>query len=1118
MTTINDYIRDIFNIRTRYYIYESLILCGILFTDLFAIASLLDYFIILNIFAKLLFWALMICVAAILAVRIAVIGKISMKQVIFQIQNDYNLSDNLLNAWLLSNNAGKIKQYGMSEELSALFIDTALAKLPPPETYFDTAKIKRLLKILAISSGLFLFLIFYPPNIIREEFLKIVNPFGSELLLKELEIYPGSVKLPYGTDIKISVAFKSTDTKGIAGVPKLYIKKNSFNKLELPLVFEENKYVSSLSVHLIEPVEYYIAWRGMQSGRFLLEPIEIPKLGDFKLTYFFPVYTGLSPQKGTIFGDRPYLPGTRIEYTAQSNKEIDSVTLIATANNTSKILPVQTTDNRKVTGELVVDRNMECYFEIKSKDAIIDPNPTKYSIVIGKDLPPEIEIVSPAEDIVAGQDSEVNIVYKFMDDYGISGINLVYEKKDKENRIAVTNSRKIDKNEINEYTFKLAKLNLSPGETVKYYMEVFDNDTITGPKKNVSKTYSIQIFSYELEHDKIEGELKEFRDDLMQLLGQQNTAKNKVDELMKNNAPLTDANKPELIKSQNNVNDLAEKLNNKLDKILDKMETDPFVNYQIYTEYKSINSGIKSMKENQMKNAVDSLNNKDLNNAGRMQDEIINNLEKMNLLAEDVMQYQKMDDILGSNEKINELAQNLVDSLSENQDKPKLDELQKTLDEIDKLMQQVSDLIQKMPKELPEEFVNKPAVKEIDFNKMNDISQSLKNNLAKGNIQDALKQAQELLKQTQKMLKSMQESSQDVGFGSLDKSVSKELSDSLMEMDSLINEQNKIIQDTMELEKKRQEMVFKEQEKMFDSLAARQKYLIELSKKIINEQMNKLFSKDGNSGLLNNYVLNINQSLPEMEKVYSELSAKRVVKSQEYLKNIITRVSALEIQVINYTAQLSTPTQIYGLYADLTDKTAELKKGEQEILDTLSNPPKPGFNGSDKDKLNDTKNQQEIVKSRTNKLDKSIQDLSRKTATIGPEVSSNLRQASREMDSAIQKLSNSETNIALDNEQKALDMLTASKNATQNAQGQVSEIQGKSGQPMSGSVQGYKPGGQQDQPGGKSGLRKGYVKLPKKDDYIPTKELREELLKSLKEKYPSNYEEIIKEYYKSLTK
>ena len=49
-------------------------------------------------------------------------------------------------------------------------------------------------------------------------------------------------------------------------------------------------------------------------------------------------------------------------------------------------------------------------------------------------------------------------------------------------------------------------------------------------------------------------------------------------------------------------------------------------------------------------------------------------------------------------------------------------------------------------------------------------------------------------------------------------------------------------------------------------------------------------------------------------------------------------------------------------------------------------------------------------------------------------------------------------------------------------------------------------------------MGRGAVRIPGAGDYLPPKEFREEILESLKEKYPESQGGLIKDYFKRLTR
>ena len=123
-----------------------------------------------------------------------------------------------------------------------------------------------------------------------------------------------------------------------------------------------------------------------------------------------------------------------------------------------------------------------------------------------------------------------------------------------------------------------------------------------------------------------------------------------------------------------------------------------------------------------------------------------------------------------------------------------------------------------------------------------------------------------------------------------------------------------------------------------------------------------------------------------------------------------------------------------------------------------------------------------------------------------------LSNATEEMSSAADHLGKEESSPALSREENALRHLQDAQSSMEEAQDGMSGRQGSGG-----------PGGRspkrvlsRGRNQGAMGTQTDNVRLPRAEDYKPPKEFREELLKSLKEKYPKIYEDIIHKYYKRL--
>jgi hypothetical protein len=151
-------------------------------------------------------------------------------------------------------------------------------------------------------------------------------------------------------------------------------------------------------------------------------------------------------------------------------------------------------------------------------------------------------------------------------------------------------------------------------------------------------------------------------------------------------------------------------------------------------------------------------------------------------------------------------------------------------------------------------------------------------------------------------------------------------------------------------------------------------------------------------------------------------------------------------------------------------------------------------------------------------LRRELQALSRKSASLNMGLSQPLSKAAEAMDKAAGHLGDMDSKNAQASQEEALRALSEAGEALSGAQEMMGATPG--GQPMP--RNGMGSGGPRaivrpsNSPGGR-GTQLGKVRLPSAKDYKPSKAFREELLESLKEKYPKAYEEIIHKYYKRLT-
>ncbi len=153
------------------------------------------------------------------------------------------------------------------------------------------------------------------------------------------------------------------------------------------------------------------------------------------------------------------------------------------------------------------------------------------------------------------------------------------------------------------------------------------------------------------------------------------------------------------------------------------------------------------------------------------------------------------------------------------------------------------------------------------------------------------------------------------------------------------------------------------------------------------------------------------------------------------------------------------------------------------------------------------------VKGATAGLQRELESLAEDLGAVSPEAADKLEAAQGEQGSAEGDLSRGDSGGALTHQEKALEFMEQGGQDLQRstaAQKQIGiGINAGFSQPTGGvrSTSG----------GGSLGARVESVPLPKVKDYLPPKELREELERSLREKRPASYDEVIKEYFKRIS-
>ena len=121
-------------------------------------------------------------------------------------------------------------------------------------------------------------------------------------------------------------------------------------------------------------------------------------------------------------------------------------------------------------------------------------------IAVEPDAFPQARITAPEREIEVDAGAVVGIEWQAEDDFGLSEVALVAEAAGRRGAAArAPQPRRRSAATAARSDLDLAPEKLAEGERLLYWLEAVDGDTVSGPKKGVSETHTIKIYS-EAEH------------------------------------------------------------------------------------------------------------------------------------------------------------------------------------------------------------------------------------------------------------------------------------------------------------------------------------------------------------------------------------------------------------------------------------------------------------------------------------------------------------------------------------------------------------------------------------------------------------------------------------------
>ena len=593
------------------------------------------------------------------------------------------IKDKLLNTLQLTN---EIKNDSDNELLLAT-IEQRTQNLQPIK-FSEAVNLKdnyKYLKIFGIAFIALASLIIFVPDFSKQPVSRIINydthyekplPFKVELNTNDIEVTQGD-DLEYKIHVtgeNIPESFYVITSNGTRMMTKL--SNNDFR-------FVFNKVYQSEIFQI-------------SGGKFLSPEINIivnpsPTLLYYEAELNFPKY--INRKKETLNGKTRLLvpEGTDVKFIFHT-KDTELMNIL----HDSISHEIKSSDN-KYTFSFKASHTSKLYVDIANKWSQ-NSNPVPFTIEVIADAYPEIQ-VQPFNENFSKQTYYSGLI---ADDYGFSKLLYHFEVENKPNQ-SFTKKIDIDRKATRTsfyYSISLDTIEMYPGDEVKSYFEIWDNDGINGAKSRRSEYFfistptremldSIADTSEESIISKLEdktSELEQLRKDLDEMI---------KDLMSKKELDWSDKEKmKELLEKQNEIQEEWEKVKEEQKELQDFMKENELTSEELLKKQEQINKLFEEVIPDEMKKLMEEIE--------RLMNEMPR--EKMQLMMQDLKKSNKeLQEMMDRNlalleqlkvekdlneliDKMNELSEKLQnsenDSLSASEAKEQFEQMNQQLDSI----------------------------------------------------------------------------------------------------------------------------------------------------------------------------------------------------------------------------------------------------------------------------------------------------------------------------------------------------------------------------------------------------------------------------------------------------
>lgn len=606
-------------------------------------------------------------------------------------------------------------------------------------------------------------------------------------------VSPGNTKITKGADVTISVSITGDNLlkwNAPTAISLFYKDETEAKFTSENLAADSTGKFSFLFPGVRNRTEYYCSAEGIESEKYVIEVVDKPVLQAFSVTVTPPAYSKLPVMQMQDNGNITTLFGSTVSLRATASKFLKSAFLFF--DDSTKLKMNASGFNALISFLAKQEKNYQIVIEDEFGNQ--NTSPVSYSIKLQSDAIPSINILAPNKNIDLGDDQRLPLLLSIADDFGFTKLLLHYRlsasryeaPQEKYQSIEVPIAKENAEQEV-RYTWNLSSMSLATEDVLTYYLEIFDNDNISGPKSAKTNSFAVRFPSLEEILAKTDKRQDQVEHDLKKTLKEAEELKKDLDkinkELKQDKKEITWEEKEKIEQTLNKFEELqnkAEEIKKDLSENKDELQKHNLLSKETLDKYMELQKMFDEFSSDEMKKAMEKLQQK-LQSLDRKQiQQALDNMQfdeesfrkgierTLNLLKR-VQIEQKIDQLVKrsdeTSKKQNDLQQKTEQANLENknqrddaakQQEQLSDDIQKMKDDLKQLEKLMSEL-----KDMPKEEVEK-LQKELEDQKNEQLAEEASENIQQKQKSKAKQKQMQLSQNMQKMKQKMQKLQQDM--------------------------------------------------------------------------------------------------------------------------------------------------------------------------------------------------------------------------------------------------------------------------------------------------------------------------------------------------------------------